>query len=117
EGVTSMLPQTILILALAILAMLFLPRKYVFVPLITVSMLIPLGQVLMVGSFHFQVTRILVTGGWVRMLIQRGKEGDSWKLQLNGMDKAVILYSVSAIICYTILWQQTAAFTSQLGGA
>src|SRR5437588_3168950 len=92
-GETSLLPQTLAALAVAILVMFFAPRKYVVIPLIVVSMVIPLGQVLMIGSFHFQVTRILVTAGWVRLLIQRSKDKGDWKLQLNGLDKAMILYA------------------------
>jgi hypothetical protein len=104
-------------LALATLLIFFLPRRHVVAPVFLLSMLIPLGQQLMVGPFHFQVFRILVLVGWIRLLIQKGKEGADAKLKINGIDKAVIGYALTCIVCYTLLWQESGAFFNQVGAA
>jgi hypothetical protein len=116
-GVTSINPIILGILVLGILLILFLPRKHVIAPLIVLSMLIPLGQVLMLGSFHFQVFRILLFAGWIRLLFQRSKEGWAAKLKMNAIDMALIGYAVSCVVLYTLLWQQSAAFFNQIGVA
>jgi len=114
-GVTSILPLTMAALVVAVLATLFFPRKYIFVPMVMISLLIPVGQVWMVGSFHFSVTRILLAAAWARVLIQRGKEGRDAKIRMNGIDKAIIGYALVSILTYSLQWEQSAAFFAQVG--
>src|SRR5271166_5743111 len=117
-GQTSIHPAILAALLLAIVLILALPRKYVIAPLLLLSIPIPLGQMFVIGGLHLHVFRILVLFGWVRLLMQRyGIEGLSSQMSLNSVDKAIIGYKVSSLVCYTLLWQDSAALTDQLGKA
>jgi hypothetical protein len=116
NGETSVHPVVLAATIVAIVLMLLLPRKHVVAPLLLLSILSPLGQRVMVGPFHFQIVRILVIFAWIRLLWQRySSEGQSSKIRINSVDKAVILYTISCVICYTLLWQDSAAFFNQVG--
>ena len=118
EGESSIHPAILTVAALAVILMFVLRRKYVVAPLLTLAILCPLGQLLMIGSFHFQILRILVIFVWIRLLWERyGRDGQRSKIRLNSVDKAVILYAISSVICYTLLWQESAAFFSEVGHA
>jgi hypothetical protein len=118
NGETSVHPAILVATSLAIVLMFALPRKHVVAPLLFLSILSPLGQRVMVGPFHFQIFRILVLFGWVRLLWQRyGKEGESSRIRINSVDKAVIYYTIACIVCYTLLWQDSSAFIDEVGKA
>src|SRR5271165_542706 len=117
-GQTTIHPAILAALLLAIILVLVLPRKYVIAPLLLLSIPVPLGQMIMIGALHFQLFRILVLFGWVRLLVTRyGGEGRSSQMNLNSVDKAMIFYSICCVVCYTLLWQDSAALTDQLGKA
>lgn len=115
-GDTSLHPAILAAMAVVIVLMFVLPREQVVLPLLFLSIATPMAQKLMVGSFHFQMFRVLLLFAWIRLLWQRyGREGRASEITLNSIDKAVILYTVSSTICYTILWQDSAAFFDQIG--
>src|SRR5882762_1792254 len=98
-GETSIHPAILVALLVAIVLMFALPRRYVLLPLVLLSIIIPIGQRLMIGQFHFPIFRILVAPAWARLLWQRyGKEGRRPKIRLNHVDKAVILYTLVCLI-------------------
>ena len=115
-GSSNIHPVMLVALILAIAFVLLLPRKYVVVPLLLLSILVPVGQIQMVGPFHFQLSRILLLSVWIRLLFQRyAKEGQSSKIHLNAADKAVIGYCVVYVIAFTILWRDSLAFFDAVG--
>ncbi len=115
-GETSIHPAILAALIVAVILTFVLPRKYVLAPLLILSLTIPTGQVLMIGNFHFRIFRILIIFGWMRLLWQRYfVEGRRASIRFNEVDKAVILYTVVCLICFTIQWQESAAFFDQLG--
>jgi hypothetical protein len=103
-------------LALASILILLLPRKYVVLPLLVLSIAVPFGQIQMIGPFHFQLFRILLFFVWIRLIWQRYvNEGHSSKVHINAADKAVIGYCVVYVIAFTFLWQDSQAFFDALG--
>jgi hypothetical protein len=115
-GETQIHPAVLVALIVALILVLTLRRRYVVVPLLVLSLVIPYGQVVMIGPVHFMVVRILALLGWARLIIQRfAKEAHPYKIRFNSVDKAVVLYTVTATIGYTLLWQQSAALVNQLG--
>lgn len=115
-GETSIHPAVLAALVAAIILMSVMPRKYAVLPLLLLSLLLPMGQVLMIGTVHLQVFRILVIFGWMRLLWQRYvSEGRAARVRLNSVDKAVIFYAISSVVCYTLLWQRSEAFKGELG--
>ncbi len=113
---TTVLPFTLLILALAFVLILFLPRKYSVIPLFVASILIPGGQVIVLGPFHFMVFRILTLFGWVR-LFQSGALANhrAWGFRFNSLDKAIILWAVAAALSFVLLYGEMQAFVNRLG--
>jgi len=117
-GETALHPAILAATIVAVILMFLLPRRFVVGPLLFLSIMSPLGQRVMVGSFHFQIFRILVAFAWIRLLVQRyGSEGQSSKIKINSVDKTVIFYTIACIICYTLLWQDSAAFFDEVGKA
>lgn len=90
--------------------MLALPRRGALVPLVFAIVFIPLQQRIMVYSLDFFIIRILILFGWTRVLM-RGE----YSIRLNTIDKLMVLWAVSAVATYSILWQTWGAFINRLG--
>lgn len=90
--------------------MLILPRKAALVPLILAVVFIPIQQRIIIFTLDFFILRILVLFGWTRVLLR-----SEYNLKLNGIDKLMLLWALSSIVVYTILWQTSAAFVNRLG--
>lgn len=115
-GSTNIHPGMLVALMLATMLVLLIPRKYVVIPLLLLSISVPVGQIQMIGPFHFQLYRILLLFVWIRLIWQRYvNEGQSSKININAIDKTVIGYCVVYVIAFTILWQDSQAFFDALG--
>src|SRR3972149_2206860 len=57
------------------------------------------------------VPRILVLFGWVRVLIR----SEYTEMRLNRIDRLMLLWTVSSVTVYTILWHTSGAFINRLG--
>jgi len=115
-GQTHLDPAILVAMILAIGLILLLPRKYVIIPLLLLSLPIPSAQMLMLGSFHFQLFRILVFFVWIRLVWQRYvKEGPSSEIHCNALDMCVIWYAVIYVLAFTLLWQEQQAFFDSMG--
>src|ERR1700694_1752584 len=68
---TLLHPIVAVAMALAIILILCLPRRYVIVPLLLGVFLVPKGQVLVLAGAHFTVARILFLAGSLRWLSLR----------------------------------------------
>jgi hypothetical protein len=106
------------ILMIAVVLLFVLPRRHVVTTLLLPSMLIPLGQMVVIGPFHFQVYRIMVLFGWIRLLWQHHfGSRNAVRIRITGVDKAVICYSIACLVCYSLLWQESFALIGQMGKA
>ncbi len=92
-------------------AMIFLPKKYALVPLFIVAAFITLGQYVVIGPAHFTMLRVMMVFGFLRIAIIQ----DHAVLSFSPLDKAMIAWSISTIITYTILWQTGQAFANRVG--
>jgi hypothetical protein len=95
------------------LIMLILPRKYAIIPLLISSCYVTLGQRVVIEGLDFTMMRIMVLFGWARLVLRK----ETWAIELNSIDKVIILWTLSSIISYTLLWQTSAAFINRLGHA
>jgi hypothetical protein len=91
--------------------MLFVPRRLVLVPLILCACFMTLGERIIIASLDFTMMRILVVFGWARLVLKH----EIPPLRLNEIDKAIIWWTVAAIITHTLLWQTSDAFINRLG--
>jgi hypothetical protein len=108
---TSATPLAVLVLLTAIILVFALPRKYAYVPFLIAAMLLPLHVVLLIGSLHFNATRILVLGGWLRLLVR----GNRFPGRLQPIDKIALCSALCSAVMYSLLWQDLGAVTNRLG--
>jgi len=90
-----------------------LPRKYMLIPLIMGACYVTIAQRLIIAGLDFNIIRILVSIGWISLII-RGELSFS---SLNKIDKILICWIISDIILNTILWGTFNAFINRLGNA
>jgi len=103
-----------ILLAIGIILLLVLPRRYVFVPLVILGLVIPQGQQLVLLGLHFPPLRLLLLFGWARVVIGF-QTGSSLKPKLNSLDWVVLGWAVSSAIAFTILWGQWGAVVDRFG--
>jgi hypothetical protein len=108
-------PQAVVILLIAIVLIFVLSRSKVIVPFLLAFFAIPIGQVLVVGGFHFTVLRILILAGLARMVISRKSSVAKFPGGFNGIDQVTVLWAVSAAIIISLQWMQTQALINALG--
>jgi hypothetical protein len=98
-----------LIMGMAILAL--KKRSAMVVPILIVSFFITEYQRIVIASLDFNMTRLLLLFGWLRVILR-----EEWRaLRLNSTDRLVLLYGLSSIVFYTILWRSSAALINRLG--
>ena len=113
---TQILPFTLCVLLISSLLILFLPRRYVIVPLIFATVLIPLGQVVVVGPIHLQVSRILLLVGWARLIGSRmlGRTMIH-DFKINSIDRVFVLWAISNAVAFVALYQDSGALINRMG--
>jgi hypothetical protein len=110
-GILNPNPGIFVIIILMGFATLFLPRKYSLFPLFIVAAYVTLGQYVVIATANFTMLRILVVFAFARAVIR----GDYGSIVLNPLDKAMIAWTLSAIVTYTLLWQTGHAFINRVG--
>lgn len=95
------------------ISMLFLPRRFVFVPIIATACFITLGQRLVIAGLDFTMIRILVLFGWTRVIIRK----EIFSIKFNKIDRAIIWFVIINIFFNTLLWRTSDAFINRLGFA
>lgn len=103
-----------LLMALSILFM--RPRDRAIGPLLWVALLVPFGQVVVIGGVHFTVYRILALCGLVRLFTYPLKRSET---RLAGgfgeVDLLFLCWAVSYCAINTLQWQESAALIKNLG--
>jgi hypothetical protein len=104
-------PGIFVIIILLGFASLFLPRKYSLFPLFIVATYVTLGQYVVIATANFTMLRILVVFTFARAAFRT----DYRSFALNSLDKAMIAWTLSTIVTYTLLWQTGHAFVNRVG--
>jgi hypothetical protein len=103
-------------MAIAIILILCLPRKYAVAPLLLATFTIPLGQVVVLAGIHFTVIRILILAGLVRWAVsRRTSPGGVFTGGFNSIDRLVTLWAMLSLIIFSIQWMDTQALIRSLG--
>jgi hypothetical protein len=108
---TALHPIVAVYLLIAIVLVLFLPRKKAIAPFLFAFFTIPIEQVVLLGGFHFTALRFLVLAGLARRVFSRKTASD----RLGSVDWAVILWSISAAVCFCLEYRETGAIVRQAG--
>lgn len=80
-----------------------LPRKYALVPFFLTTLYMTIGQGLIVFGCNFIILRMLIVIGFIRILFRR----DISPIQLNSLDKVILLWSAVAIVTGFLLDTRT----------
>lgn len=112
---STITPQTLALVVAAIVLLFLLPRKYIIVLFLIVSMLIPLAQVVVIGGLHFMVFRIMLPFVWVRVIAGKLSGRSSESFQFGAIDKAIVVWALTGMVCFTLLWWSWGAFVNRLG--
>jgi hypothetical protein len=104
-------------MAIGVILILCLPRKYAVVPLLLVTFTVPLGQVVVLAGVHFTVIRILIVAGLVRWAISRRPHSRGvFAGGFNSIDRLATLWALMSLIIFTVQWMDTQALIKSLGG-
>lgn len=101
---------------LAVVIMCVAGRRRALVALLTASILVPPDQVLMLGSIHFPMLRVLGLFGLIRCL--RAKFAEKVPIfsgGMTGIDKAFIALNLFLLVNGMLLWRVWAELVFQLG--
>ena len=115
-SVSSVHPAILLIVLIAGVVILVCPRRWALVLFLTLSLLIPADQILLIGGAHFPMLRLLALFGFARMI----RESFSSKATLfsggfTRIDLCVILYSLFVAINGIWLFKEMGAVVNQVG--
>ena len=115
-GESTLNPIVAVWLLVAVVLVLVLPRNKAVTPFLLAFFTIPIGEVLVIGGFHFTALRVLVLAGLARRaaFTKNGPDG-RYPGRFNSVDRAVILWSVLAVIGGFLEFLQMPAFVNELG--
>jgi len=113
DGTTFVNPLGLLFTLVMGILLVVLPRRYALLPVIILVCYMTMGMRIMVGGLNFTMIRILLIFGWIRLLIR----GEIRSIKLNQLDKAMLWFTLSSIITYTLLWGDYDALKDRLGMA
>ncbi len=113
---TVLHPVVLIAMLVAILLILLLPRKYVIVPLLIPTLLLPARNEILVAGVHVFVFRIILGFGWIRLILIRLRSGMTlFAGGLNSVDGALSLWAVFHALAFMLLYMQPAAVINQFG--
>ena len=113
---TLLHPIVLVAMLLSVALILFLPRKYVIVPVLFTSLIVPLGQQLVIGGFHLFVLRVIVLVGCLRMFWTAMTSPDEMVAGgFNSVDKAFTLWAIFRALATIILFATAASVTGECG--
>jgi hypothetical protein len=115
-GETNVLPLTLAMVILAGILLLFLPRRYAYIPLLVAIIVMPLDQQLVLAGLHITMSRVLILLGAVRLLWAKAAGDHGAVGQWNALDIVFVLYCLSNVLTYWILWGgDNGALVNRLG--
>jgi hypothetical protein len=113
SAVTVLHPLVAVVMSIAILSMILLPRKYIVVPAFLALFLIPKGQQIVFAGIHLNVYRIVILAGLARW-VTSGRFSQLTG-RLNFMDRVVIMWAITYFATDTLLYMQSQATIKNTG--
>ncbi|MGO9008537.1 MAG: hypothetical protein ACLQPN_00415 [Bryobacteraceae bacterium] len=109
-------PAVVVAMVLVAGLIFFLRKERVIVPYLGAAFLIPMDQVVVVGPFHFQMLRVLILFGWLRLLSTKLVSGcEVLSNGTNAIDRLVALGAVCDAFSFVLLRQDSEAVVNRLG--
>src|SRR2546429_6652993 len=88
-----------------------LPRRYALVPVIALTCFMTMGQRILFFDLNFTMIRVLALFGWARLILR----GEIRSFKWNAIDTALVWWTVSSVVTYTLLWGTSEAFINRCG--
>ena len=115
-GETAIHPLVVVYLLIAIVLILTIPRGKAIIPFLFAFFTIQVGQVLVLGGFHFTALRVLILTVLVRRAaFRRSSSEGKYPGGFNGVDWVVVLWSVSAVIAFCLEFMEKQALINGMG--
>jgi hypothetical protein len=113
---TMLHPLVAVWLLIAVVLILTRPREKVITVFLLSCFSIPVAQVVVLGSLHFTVLRILILAVLGRLCAFRAapSEGE-FTGGFNPVDRVVVYWTISALAVLSLQWMNTQAFIHNLG--
>jgi hypothetical protein len=92
-------------------ALLALPRRLAFLPLLLLAALIPAAQRIVIAGLDFTFLRLLIVAGFVRVLARGEHRGLRW----TPLDSALVAYTLVEGLVYLARMRSGPSLTLQLG--
>lgn len=113
---TIVSPLALAFVLLASVLLLVLPRQKAIAAFIFAAVLIPTDQIVVLGSLHFPMLRILLLFGFVRILrASLSGHEDVVGGGFTAMDRSVLILTAFIAIDGMFLWQASGAVVYQIG--
>ena len=100
----------------AIVFIFVLPRKKAIAPFLFAVLMIPWGQVLVIGGMHFTMMRILILAGLARAAWSKASSSENWfPAGFSGIDQAMVPWLAFSFIVVTLQWMNPGMLIASLG--
>lgn len=103
-------PTLLIAIVLAVLTFV-VPRRYLVLPYVIGACFAPADQTLMLGELDFQVLRILVVAGMLRLALR----GEIIAIRWNRFDKLILAWFVVGSMIYVTQWMSLTAVINRCG--
>lgn len=116
-GSTTLLPIVGILMILTIILMLRLPRKYVIIPFLLSTFLIPREEQVVIGGVHLFVTRIILILAWVRLaMLKVSSARDLFQGRLGLFDKVFTVWALYRAFAYmSVFHYESGVIINQAG--
>jgi hypothetical protein len=113
---TILHPLVAVLMLVAIVLILTLPRKRAIIPFFLAFFAIPPVQVIVLAGMHFTMLQILILTVLARMAAFRPSSSEErFAGGFNGLDRVEVLWSLSALIIFSLQWLEMQAVIKGLG--
>ncbi len=110
---STILPLMAICLLIACVLILVLPRNKAIFPFVVACVCIPRYQIVALGPLHFSPMRILILFVLAKML--RSPSGNKLAGGFNAIDKAVVLWTVTAFLAFVLRFHSMWALIQGVG--
>lgn len=114
-GATDISWATLALALIAVLLIFILPRPRAIVPLLLVSILVPIQQQVVIAGIHLPISRLLILAACIRVIATGTKGRNQLIPSWSKIDSIFVAYCVANVITYFILWGEIGALINRLG--
>ncbi len=111
QNITNIHPFALAAVLLLGIMMLTVPRRWSVLPMIVIACFISSVQKITVAGMDFNLLRIMVLFGMTRLILRKEYVNFQWR----PLDTAVVLWTASSMLIYSLQQGTTSAFVNRLG--